>query len=470
MVKSSFFSQFLMITDFKTILFIAVLLGMFIFVKKLGKKKVSFSMRTIIATIMGLALGVIIQLVAGMPDDPTKVVWLQEVTKWYGLFGSGFMALLKMLVVPIVFVSILRVIINMGDGENLKSMTFRTIGMLLGTTAIAAVIGIVVGKFMHLGEGVKGIVDNAAQMKEITSVVDTLIGLLPTNPVQAMADANIVAIIIFAAFLGLSVKRLNKKYEDIIKPFVDLVEAFYKIIVCVAMTVISVMPYAVIAMLANTITSGGIGSMLSVLEFVFALYVSTVILFIVHLIIIALNGLNPIKYIKNAIEPLVLAFTSRSSLGTLPVTINNLVEKQGVDESVSSFAASLGANMGMNGCAGIYPALMAVTIANMAGIEMNATFYAMLFIVITIGSIGIAGLPGTATMAVSVVLSGVGLGPYFPLAAGILAIDPILDMGRTMINVNGSIVTSIIVGKSLGKVNKDIYYKDGIEDKEAVKK
>lgn len=126
--------------------------------------------------------------------------------------------------------------------------------------------------------------------------------------------------------------------------------------------------------------------------------------------------------------------------------------------------------MGMNGCAGIYPALMAVTIANMAGIEMNATFYAMLFIVITIGSIGIAGLPGTATMAVSVVLSGVGLGPYFPLAAGILAIDPILDMGRTMINVNGSIVTSIIVGKSLGKVNKDIYYKDGIEDKEAVKK
>jgi len=204
-----------MITDLKTILFIAVLLGMFIFVKKLGKKKVSFSMRTIIATIMGLALGVIIQLVAGMPDDPTKVVWLQEVTKWYGLFGSGFMALLKMLVVPIVFVSILRVIINMGDGENLKSMTFRTIGMLLGTTAIAAVIGIVVGKFMHLGEGVKGIVDNTAQMKEITSVVDTLIGLLPTNPVQAMADANIVAIIIFATFLGLSVKRLNKKYEDI---------------------------------------------------------------------------------------------------------------------------------------------------------------------------------------------------------------------------------------------------------------
>lgn len=467
MFESSFFSQFLMVTDFKTILFIAVLLVTFVIVNKLGKKKVSFSMRAIIATIIGLALGIIIQLVAGTPDDPSKVVWLQEVTTWYGLFGSGFMALLKMLVVPIVFVTILRVIINMKDGENIKSMAFRTIGMLLGTTALAAVIGIVVGKLMHLGEGFKGIVDNTAEMREVTSIVDTLIGLLPTNPVQAMADANIVAVIIFAAFIGLAVKRLNKKHEDIIKPFVDLVEAFYKIMVSVAMTVISLMPYAVVAMLANTVASGGIGSLLSVLEFVVALYISAVVLFVVHLIILALNGVNPIKYVKNAIEPLVLAFTSRSSLGTLPVTINNLVQKQGVEESVSSFAASLGANMGMNGCAGIYPALMAVTIANIAGVEMNFTFYAMLFIVITIGSIGIAGLPGTATMAVAVVISGVGLGPYFPLAAGILAIDPILDMGRTMLNVNGSMVTSIVVGKSLGKVNKNPHYEDGLENKEA---
>ena len=119
--------------------------------------------------------------------------------------------------------------------------------------------------------------------------------------------------------------------------------------------------------------------------------------------------------------------------------------------------------MGMNGCAGIYPALMAVTVANMAGVEMNASFYAMLFIVITISSLGIAGLPGTATMAVSVVLSGVGLGAHFPLAAGIIAIDPILDMGRTMINVNGASTTAIAVGKSLGKLDKDVF--NGNENK-----
>ena len=405
----------------------------------------------------GLILGVIIQLVAGLPENPAEVTWLQEVTKWYGLFGSGFMDLLKMLVVPMVFVSILRVIINMGEGDDLGKLTFKSLGMLLMTTALAAIVGIVVGNVMKLGVGTDVVATADTELREITPLVDTLRGLLPSNPVASMADGNIVAIIIFATFLGLAVKRLSKKYLDIIKPFIDLVEAFYKIIVSVAMTVIKFMPYAVVALLANTITARGLASMISVVQFIVALYISVAIMFVIHLIIIALNGLNPITYIKNAAEPLLLAFTSRSSLGTLPVTIEALTDKQGVEEGVASFTASLGANMGMNGCAGIYPALMAVTIANMAGVEMNASFYAMLLVVITISSLGIAGLPGTATMAVSVVLSGVGIGSYFPLAGGILAIDPILDMGRTMLNVNGSTTTAVIVGKSLKKLDKEVF-------------
>lgn len=457
MGESSFLSQFLMITDLKTVIFIAVLIGTFFIVKQFEKKKVKFSTRTIYATIIGLILGVIIQLVAGLPENPAEVTWLQEVTKWYGLFGSGFMDLLKMLVVPMVFVSILRVIINMGEGDDLGKLTFKSLGMLLMTTALAAIVGIVVGNVMKLGVGTDVVATADTELREITPLVDTLRGLLPSNPVASMADGNIVAIIIFATFLGLAVKRLSKKYLDIIKPFIDLVEAFYKIIVSVAMTVIKFMPYAVVALLANTITARGLASMISVVQFIVALYISVAIMFVIHLIIIALNGLNPITYIKNAAEPLLLAFTSRSSLGTLPVTIEALTDKQGVEEGVASFTASLGANMGMNGCAGIYPALMAVTIANMAGVEMNASFYAMILVVITISSLGIAGLPGTATMAVSVVLSGVGIGSYFPLAGGILAIDPILDMGRTMLNVNGSTTTAVIVGKSLKKLDKEVF-------------
>ena len=392
MGESSFLSQFLMITDIKTVIFIAVLIGTFFIVKQFEKKKVKFSTRTIYATIIGLILGVIIQLVAGLPEDPSRVTWLQEVTKWYGLFGSGFMDLLKMLVVPMVFVSILRVIINMGEGDDLGKLTFKSLGMLLMTTAIAAIVGIVVGNVMKLGVGTDIVVASDTELREITPLVDTLRGLLPSNPVASMADGNIVAIIIFATFLGLAVKRLSKKYLDVIKPFIDLVEAFYKIIVSVAMTVIKFMPYAVVALLANTITARGLSSMISVVQFIVALYISVAIMFIIHLVIITINGLNPITYIKNAAEPLLLAFTSRSSLGTLPVTIEALTKHQGVEEGVASFTASLGANMGMNGCAGIYPALMAVTIANMAGVEMNASFYAMLLVVITISSLGIAGL------------------------------------------------------------------------------
>lgn len=460
MGDSSFLTQFLMISDIKTVIFIAVLLGTFVIVKQFEKKKVKFSTRTIYATIIGLIIGVIIQFVAGLPEDPSKITWLQEVSKWYSLFGSGFMDLLKMLVVPMVFVSILRVIINMGEGDNLGALTFRSLGMLLATTGLAAIVGIVVANVMKLGvgAGVAGI--EAPELREITPLVDTLRGLLPSNPVASMAEGNIVAIIIFATFLGLAVKRLNKKYAELIKPFVDLVEAFYKIIVSVAMTVIKFMPYAVVALLANTLTARGLSSMISVVQFIVALYISVAILFIIHLVIITLNGLNPMTYIKNVSEPLLLAFTSRSSLGTLPVTIEALTDKQGVEEGVSSFTASLGANMGMNGCAGIYPALMAITIANMAGVDKDISFYIMLLVVITISSLGIAGLPGTATMAVSVVLSGVGLGSYFPLAGGIIAIDPILDMGRTMINVNGATTTAITVGNSLGKLDKEIFNKN----------
>ena len=457
MGEGSFLTGFLMISNIKTIIFIALLIGTFFIVKHFEKKKVKFSTRTIYATIIGLILGVIIQLVAGLPEDPSQVAWLQEVSKWYGLFGYGFMDLLKMLVVPMVFVSIIRVIINMKEGDNLQALTFKSLGMLLGTTCLAAIIGIVVGNVMKLGVGFEATGIEAPEMREITPLVDTLRGLLPSNPVLSMADGNIVAIIIFATFLGLATNRTKKKYMDIVKPFIDLVEAFYKIIVSVAMTVIKFMPYAVVALLANTITARGLSSMISVVQFVIALYVSVAILFVVHLIIIAACGLNPMTYIKNASEPLLLAFTSRSSLGTLPVTIDTLVKKQGVEEGVASFTASLGANMGMNGCAGIYPALMAITVANMAGIDKDISFYVMLLVVITISSLGIAGLPGTATMAVSVVVSGVGLGAYFPLAGGILAIDPILDMGRTMINVNGASVTSIAVGNSLGKIDKDVY-------------
>ena len=453
-MESTFLSEFLFITNIKTISFIAILVAIFVLVRKMEKKKVKFSTRMISAMGIGLVLGLFIQLVAGFPKDPSSIRWIEEVSKWYGLVGNGFMDLLKMLVVPLIFVSIIRVIINMKDGVNLGKLTSRSLTVLLGTTALAAIVGLVVGNLFNLGVG-EVVATSNTDIREITSIVDTLRGLLPSNPVQAMAEGNIVAVVIFAAFIGTSMKRLNKKYSDVIKPVWDLVEASYKIITSVAMTVIKFMPYAVVALLANTIAARGVGAILGVVDFIIALYVSVAIMFIIHLIIIALNGLNPFKYVKNVMEPLILAFTSRSSLGTLPVTIETLTEKAGVDNGVASFVGSLGSNAGMNGCAAIYPALMAVTVANMSGTPMDVSFYGMLLVIIVISSLGIAGLPGTATMAVSVVISGMGMGAAFPLVGGIIAIDPILDMGRTMLNVNGTMVTAVTVANSFGDINKE---------------
>lgn len=456
-MQSTFFTDFLYLTDIKTILFIVVLFALFFVMKQMEKKKVKFSTRMLSATGIGLVLGLLIQVVGGFPEAPLEVPFIAEINKWYGLFANGFMDLLKMLVIPLIFVSIMRVIINMKQGENLGKLTARTLGLLVGTTAIAAIIGSVVGNLFQLGVN-SHLVAGEATIREVSSLVDTLRGLLPSNPIASMANGNVVAVVIFAAFLGLATKRQTKKYYDIVKPFIDLVEAFYKIILSVAMTIIKWMPYAVIALLANTIAGRGMAALGEAIDFILATYIGVALMFVVHLILIALSGLNPFRYVKNVLDALVLAFTSRSSLGTLPVSIEKLTDNVGLDNGTATFVGSLGSNAGMNGCAGIYPALVAITVANMTGTPIDMTFIVMLVIVIALASFGIAGLPGSATMAISVVLSGMGMGEYFPLIAGIIAIDPILDMGRTMLNVNGTLTTAVLVGKSFNKIDQDVYY------------
>lgn len=449
MKESTFLTDFLQLSDYRTWLFIGVMVVLMAGIRQMEKKKIKFSTRMIAGTAIGLVLGGMIQLTAGVPKDPSGVAWLKEVSSWYGLIGNGYMDLLKMLVIPLVFLSIVRVIMNM-QGENLGKMTAKTIGMLIGTTLIAAVIGMTGGILFRLGDGLQ-VEAEAATIREMTSLVDTFRGLLPSNVVNAMAEGNVVAVVIFATFIGVAIRRLTKKYSDVIEPFVKWVEAFYKIILSVAMTVIKFMPYAVIAMLSNTITSRGIGVLASVGKFIVVLYAGILVMFLVHLLIAVINGVSPVKYIKYGMEPLLLAFTSRSSLGTLPVLIETLDKKFGIDEGIASFVGSLGSNMGMNGCAGLYAALVAVTLGQIVGVDMNVSFYFMLITIITISSFGIAGLPGTATIAISVVTSGMGMGEYFPLIGAIIAIDPILDMGRTFLNVSGTMVSAITVGKSFEK-------------------
>ena len=219
------------------------------------------------------------------------------------------------------------------------------------------------------------------------------------------------------------------------------------------------MPYAVIALLANTIAQRGIESIKEVGIFIIALYVAVIIMFIIQLIAISLFGINPIIYLKKGVAVMVLAFTSRSSVGCLPLTIETLVDKMGVNDGTASFVGGFGTTAGMQGCAGVFPALLLVFVCNVTGTPMDITFIVMALVVIVIGSFGIAGIPGTATMAASVALSGVGMASLFPTISPILAIDPIIDMGRTLLNVTGSMTNALIVDKSLGQLNME-HFKD----------
>ena len=449
---NTFLKDFLLLSNLRTFLFLGVIILLFFGIRKLEKKKVNFSTRMMVGTVAGLVLGFVIQLVAGFPAEPSQVGWLKEVSSWYGFIGNGYMDLLKMLVIPLVFFSIVRVIMNM-KGEQLGKLTVRTIGMLIGTTMVAAIIGVVLSSLFSLGTGI-ATEGYSAEIREMKTIVDTFRGLLPSNVVSAMASGNIVAVVIFAAFIGVAVRRQSQKYLTIIEPFIKWVEAFYKIILSVAMTIIKFMPYAVIALLSNTITSRGMEVLGTVIKFILVLYLGIAIMFAVHLMIAWSQGISPKSYLQNGAQPLILAFTSRSSLGTLPVLIETLKEKFQISEGIGSFVGSLGANKGMNGCAGLYAAMVAVFLAQAAGVNIDLGFLITLIVVVAISSFGIAGLPGTATIAISVVISGIGMGEYFPLVGAIIAIDPILDMGRTLLNVSGTMVSAITVDNSLKKDEK----------------
>lgn len=457
-MNNVFFKEFLKISDVKTIIFLVVL-GVILFaLNKLPKKKFSFSAKVMIATVVGLVLGLIIQFTAGFPNNPMELTFVAETTLWYSLLGGGFISFIRMLVIPLVMVSIIHVIINMKEDAKLGALVKRTLVITLVMVAISVALGIFLGKTFNVGHVEQAVAaEGVNKIREVKNIVDTLKALIPANPVEAMVNLNIVGLVIFSAMLGVAAKRMSKKYMEIVSPFFALINAMQKIIVSMAMSIIKWMPLAVVPLLANTIAQKGISAIVEVSKFILVLYLAVAVMFVIQMIAVAMFGLNPITYVKKCISLLILAFTSRSSVGCLPVTISTLTNKLGVSESTASFVGSFGTTAGMQGCAGIFPALTIVFVTNMSGHSVDLTLIVMSIIVVSIGSLGIAGIPGTATMAASVGLSGTGLAGLFPLVNPILAIDPIIDMPRTMLNVIGSVTNAIMVDKSLGQINLSVY-------------
>lgn len=457
-MKEVFLGQFLMMSNGKTIAFLVILALLFMAIHYLyHKKKLDFSIVVLIGTGLGLLLGFIIQFAAGFPEDPTKVAFVNEVTTWYALFGNGFIDLIKMLVVPLVMVSIMQVIINMEQGKSMGKLVRTTIFVTMGMVAVASIIGIVVGMVFSVGTESATVADTSVQAKEIAPVATTIRSLIPANIVNAMVENNIIGLVIFSAIFGLAVWWVNQEYPDLAKPLYAGINGLHKAMINMALLILDYMPYAVTALLANTIAQRGMRSLIDVGKFIIALYVAAVIQFMVQLFFLSIHGINPIYYLKKSMATMLLAFTSRSSVGCLPMTIETLTKKLGVDEGTASFVAGFGTTAGMQGCAGIFPSLLIIYVSNVTGTPIDITLLVMTVIVVTIGSLGIAGIPGTATMAASVGLSGVGMASAFSVVSPILAVDPIIDMPRTFLNVTGSITNALVVDKKMGTFKAEEY-------------
>lgn len=460
MNDKAFLNSFLALSEPITWITLVILAGCFYLLWVLQKKNFSFSLRMFVALFVGVAFGFVLQSVAGYPsgDEIGNIAWLVEIKTWFGFFGKAFVSFIKMLVVPIILFSLIRIILRIDSGINLKALLGRSIFWLLFTTAIAASLGIALAVSFGLGQNMQSFVGDG-EIRQVKTFTDVLLGLIPSNPIFAMSSDNIVGVVIFTFFVGFGARAIAKKkeFEKISKTLDDLIEAGYQIVMLMTLFVIRFMPYAVICLMGNTLISNGFGAIRDAILFVGLIYLAMFIMLCIHLLLISLHGLNPWIYLKKSLNTYLLAFTSRSSVAMLPLSISTLTNRLGVNAGTANFTASLGSTVGLNGCAGYFPAMTAVFIANLLGVQIDFSFMVMVVMVAILGSLGIAGIPGVATMAASIMLAGIGFGDHFGLLAIVLAIDPILDMARTLSNVSGAMTSAVCADKELGTLNKEIY-------------
>ena len=304
-MNNVFFKEFLMISDIKTIVFLVVLLAIVFVMNRLPKKSFSFSKKVMTGTGLGLILGLIIQFIAGFPADPMALTFVRETTLWYSLLGGGFISLIRMLVIPLVMVSIIHVIINMNEEAKLGDLVKKTLVVSLVMVAISTALGLALAIAFGVGKTEIAVVEASKHIREVKNIVDTLKALIPSNPVEAMVNLNIVGLVIFSAMVGMGAKRMSKKYMDVVKPFFDLINALEKVIKSMAMSIIKWMPIAVVPLLANTVAQKGIHAIAEVGKFIVVLYLAVAIMFVIQMIAISIFGLNPITYG----EPLPLKIT-----------------------------------------------------------------------------------------------------------------------------------------------------------------
>ncbi|WP_153238292.1 L-cystine transporter [Fictibacillus phosphorivorans] len=437
-----------------------ILLGVLYYMQK---KHVSFSKRVFTGLGLGILFGLGLQYGYGADSEVAA-----KSTDWFNLVGGGYVTFLKMIVVPLVFISILSAFTRLNLKGNIGKLSGLIIGILIGTTAIAAVVGIATSTVFDLeavqieqgdaetarGEQMEG---TFAEVKDLT-LPQQVLSLLPANPFLDFTGArptSTIAVVIFAAFLGVAYLGVKRKQEEHAELFAKIVDAFYAVIMRVVTLILRLTPYGVLALMTKTVALSDMDAIAKLGKFVIASYVALLIMFGIHLLLLTFAGLNPITYMKKSFPVLSFAFTSRTSAGALPLNIRTQ-KSMGVPDGIANFSGSFGLSIGQNGCAGIYPAMLAVMIAPTVGIDpLSPSFLLTLVVVVALSSFGVAGVGGGATFAAILVLSAMDL--PIALAGLLISVEPLIDMGRTAVNVSGSMTSGLLTSKIQNQLDTNVY-------------
>ena len=429
---------------------------MFILVKQ-QQQDHSLSKRVFTGLIFGVLFGLALQF---LYSENENVIF--NTLEYVNLIGTGYISLLKMIVMPLILVSIVAAIIKVRDPGTLGKISFLSLFVLLGTTAVSAFIGLcVIHAFGLSSEGMLQGAQESAKNQELTgqlldvsslSLTDVILSFLPTNPFADLAGlrpTSTVAVVIFSAFLGGAGLGLMRREPALGASFEHFIDVSQELVKTLVRMVLSLTPYGVMALMSKVVADSNYNDIFNLFQFVLASYTGLLVIFCLHVFLVTSVGVKPVQYIKTIFPVLTFAFTSRSSAGTIPLNVETQIKGLGNAEAVAHFSASFGATMGQNGCAGLYPAMLVGMLAPTMGIDpFSLDFMLTFLIIVTVSSFGIAGVGGGATFAALIVLSTLNM--PIALVGLLISIEPLIDMGRTAINVSGSLTAGTVTSRILG--------------------
>ncbi|HHD7440776.1 TPA: L-cystine transporter [Staphylococcus aureus] len=448
---------------FLTLINIIVLVIFIVILHMMARKHISFAKCVFTALGIGIVFGVLLHLVYGTHSNV-----ITSTSDWFNIVGQGYVALLQMIVMPLIFISIVAAFTKIQIGEKFAKIGSLIFIFLIGTVTIAAIVGVVYALMFGLdastinlgnAEQARGS-EIAKQAKDLTAhtLPQQILELLPKNPFldfTGQRATSTIAVVIFASFIGFAYLRVARKQPDHGELLKRAIDAIYSLVMAIVTFVLRLTPYGVLAIMANTLSTSDFGAIWTLGKFLIASYAALITMYIIHLIILSLLGISPIRYIKKTLEVLIFAFTSRSSAGTLPLNVQTQTRRLGVPEGIANFAATFGLSIGQNGCAGIYPAMLAIMVAPVANVEIDLQFIVTLIAVVIISSFGVADVGGGATFASILVLSTLNL--PVALAGVLISVEPLIDMGRTALNVNDSMLAGTGTAKLTKHWDKDTF-------------